>query len=276
MVYKKGTSSSQQELDKETFAYWQSMADKQRNENERLKAELEAAKSQQSQVFPEQTLPANLPHGNPQGQPSGMENYGNGNAQAQGKPPVPPTKPQRPKYFSRVEASSDDNSESARYLDEMDNWRSDMVQYNADVQAHNDRQRQAQWEAQQEAIKKQEMQKQMAAQQQAKMQYIANHLRKGYQATEEQVQGFFNEMSRQNSVSMDNLWKLYAMNHGIPIQNTAPIGGQQQEILQPSPEFLQQQQAQQVPSPMGILPANSPESAKSEVDLMMDTMLKME
>ena len=45
--------------------------------------------------------------------------------------PAAPEKPQRPRTFNREEAYSDPNSESARYLDELEGWRDDINEYNS-------------------------------------------------------------------------------------------------------------------------------------------------
>ena len=45
--------------------------------------------------------------------------------------PPPPERPSRPRNFSRSEAYSDPDSESARYLDAQDDWRAEMDEYNS-------------------------------------------------------------------------------------------------------------------------------------------------
>ena len=265
-------NSKQEELDKKTFSYWQSMADKSRNENERLKAQL--AQAQVPQV-PDQQLPSR----NPQGQFERKENVVE--PKEEQKFPEPPARPDKPRTYSRGDALTDDRSESAQYLDDMEQWRSDMVEYNAYRQRYNEIQTEKKWESQQDALKKQQQQRVAREQQTQQLNQIATTLRDGYQATDDQISDFMREMSRKESVSTDNLWKLYALNHGIPIQSsqqtTPQIGqSQQKNNNEPSPLFQQQSIAQQVPSPMGILPANSSESAKSEVDLMFDEMKRID
>ena len=45
--------------------------------------------------------------------------------------PPPPEKPVKPRTFNRQEAYEDSSSESARYLDEVDDWRDKIDEYNS-------------------------------------------------------------------------------------------------------------------------------------------------
>jgi len=89
------------ENDERRYQYWQSQADKLKNENAKLKESM----TQQPQAPVQPEAPA---------QPQ-VEEF-----------PPPPAKPQRPRNFSREEAYSDPSSESARYLDEHESWRDDI------------------------------------------------------------------------------------------------------------------------------------------------------
>ena len=73
-------------------------------------------------------------------------------------------------------------------------------------------------------------------------------------------------MSKPESLTMDNLVQLYRMQKGSgQTVQTQPTG--------PSETFNQQARAQQVPSPMGVLPAQQNESTVSAEDNIMDTMI---
>ena len=52
-------------------------------------------------------------------------------SQEQEEFPPPPAKPEQPRGFSRDEALADPNSDSAVYLDSVEKWRDDMMQYNS-------------------------------------------------------------------------------------------------------------------------------------------------
>ena len=92
--------------DQVRFQYWQSQADKMRNERDQLQQQFNhiatqqaAQPQQQAEVEPEIELPA------------------------------PPEKPKRPYNFSMDEAMTDPNSESAKYSREEQSWRDDMDDY---------------------------------------------------------------------------------------------------------------------------------------------------
>ena len=77
---------------------------------------------------------------------------------------------------------------------------------------------------------------------------------------------FINTMSKPESVNLDNLVQLYRLNNGGAAQQANPS--------QPSQEFKQMQNAQQVPSPMGVLPSGqSGADTRTAEDKIMDTMI---
>ena len=77
-------------------------------------------------------------------------------------------------------------------------------------------------------------------------------------------------MSDPSSINVDNLVQLYRLSQGQPVanQNTAT------PAPTPSADFQQVQNAQQVPSPMGVLPSGqgNADGRKME-DKIMDTMI---
>ena len=83
--------------DETRYQYWQSQADKYKNELDGLKSQQDAMQQQyaQQQVPVESAEPA-------------VEEF-----------PAAPPKPERPRSFSREDAYADPNSESARYMDEL-------------------------------------------------------------------------------------------------------------------------------------------------------------
>ena len=91
------------------YEYWQSQAAKKDNELNQMKAQQQQAMAMQQQQMMQQQQ-----------------------AQAQPAPeqfPDPPAKPKKPRNFSREEAYSDSSSESARYLDDVDEWRDNIEEY---------------------------------------------------------------------------------------------------------------------------------------------------
>ena len=237
--------STQAKNDERRFQYWQSEADRAKNENEQLKTQMQqmAAAQQQAQLAPVQQ------------QPEQPEEF-----------PPPPGKPTPPAGFNRAEALEDPNSVSASYLNELDEWRDNIVEYNALKSEY-------QTALVQEKIDNQEKQRvaeiqraQAYQQQQAKLTNVYNRVQGEYGLSAEEANEFVNTMSKPESLTMDNLVQLYRMQKG---------SGQQvaQQPQGPSPTFNQQARAQEVPSPMGVLPAQQTESTQSAEDTIMDSMI---
>ena len=224
------------------YQYWQSQADKARNENEQMKAELEQLKAQsQKPAAPE-------PEKQTVEEPEQF--------------PDPPEKPQEPAGFSREEAYSDPYSESAKYLNTKEQWRDDMTQYNTLRSEYNSA-------VQQQSIDNmnhQQQQQREAYEQYARQKAVMDNVRQTvgskYGADSDTVESFIKEMSKPEAISLDNLWKLYNLNHG-------------QKKEEPSPTFKQTQNVQQVPSPMGVMPSsNNQAGARSAEDIIMDGLIK--
>ena len=80
---------------------------------------------------------------------------------------------------------------------------------------------------------------------------------------------FIQTMSSPDSLTIDNLVQLYNLKNGgsqtIPNQGTpAP---------QPSGAFNQAARAQQVPSPMGVMPSSGNQDSRNAEDQVMDSMI---
>ena len=229
------------ENDERRYQYWQSQADKLKNENAKLKESM--APQAQAPVQPE--APA---------QPA-VEEF-----------PAPPAKPQRPRNFSREEAYSDPSSESARYLDEHDSWRDDISEYNTLKTQYDNALLQERFDnierEKTENIKRAEAYRAQQAQTNEVKQYVTGH----YGMNEEQANDFITKMSNPESLTVDNLVKLYQLNESGSVNNQNPA--------QPSDTFKQVQNAQQVPSPMGVMPSGqSNNDGRSMEDKIMDTMV---
>ena len=236
-----------QNNDDKRYQYWQSQADKYKNE-------LESMKSQQQQVREEvQHQVSTQPQ---QVQPEVKEEF-----------PPPPAKPQRPRTYNREEAYSDPNSESARYTDELESWRVDMDEYNS-------LQTQYQGAIMEEKLNKmqeervQDAQRQQAAQKKAQQaSQIKEHVMGHYGMSSNEAQDFMTKMSDPKSLNVENLVQLYRMQNS---QGNQPNTNQ----TVPSDAFQQVQKAQQVPSPMGVMPSGqSNADGKSFEDKIMDTMI---
>ena len=230
--------------DTKRYQYWQSQADKYKNE-------LAEAQNVQPQAAP--VVPA-VPQAVPQEQSDEF--------------PPAPDRPARPRTFSREEAYTDPSSESARYLDAKEDWDEQMVEYNGLQTQYQNAVLQEKFdnmENQRVDEAKRQQASQAAAKEQADIvKYVTGH----HGMSQEQAGDFMTKMSDPSSINIDNLVQLYRMQSGnaAPQQNVAPA--------QPSDIFQQTKNAQQVPSSMGVMPSGqSSNDGRSMEDKMMDTMV---
>ena len=228
--------------DDKRYEYWQSQAAQRENELSAYKAQVNQAVQAQRQQVQNNQAPA----------------------QQQEFPP-PPMKPDKPRSFSREEAWSDSASDSAKYLDDMDTWNDSINQYR-------DLRNQYDIAVVREGMEAQDERRRVAVAkraeynaEQSQKQGVYEHVQGHYGLTQEDAAGFVNSMSNPNSISMDNLVQLYRMNQGAPVN--APSQG-------PSDAFQQSKNAQQIPSPMGVMPGQAPESNRSDSDSIMDDLIK--
>tara|TARA_R100000353_G_scaffold51446_1_gene40798 strand:- start:2002 stop:2931 length:930 start_codon:yes stop_codon:yes gene_type:complete len=225
-----------QNNDENRYQYWQSQADKYKNE-------LDALKQQQSQAQPEA----------PVEQEADVEEF-----------PPPPEKPKRPRTYNREEAYADPNSESARYLDEVEEWRDNISEYNSLKTQYDNAIMQEKFENLEkervEAAKKQQASQQQAAQQAE----IKSHVMANYGMSEVETNDFMQKMSDPASITIDNLVQLYRLQNGNSAKGNEG----------PSPAFQQTKNAQQVPSPMGVMPSGqSNTDNQSFEDKVMDNLI---
>ena len=231
--------------DEKRYQYWQSQADKYKNELNAMKqAQQQPAQEQHAQQQPQE----------PVQQPA--EQF-----------PAPPQKPQRPRTFNREEAYSDPSSDSARYLDELEGWRDDINEYNtlkSEYQTALVEERFNSYEQQRVA----EAQRQQAAQQKAVQENeIKSHVMGHYGMQESEAVDFMSKMSDPSSITIDNLVQLYRLQGSGNAEGT-------QAPAAPSQAFTQTKNAQQVPSPMGVMPSGqSNVDGRTTEDKIMDKMI---
>ena len=243
---------TQPDNDEKRYQYWQSEADKARNEKQQLEGRLLALESQQA------SQPQAVQQTQQEPEP---DNYF----------PPPPSKPEKPKSFSREDAYADTSSDSAQYLDEVDGWRDDMDDYN---RLHNEfntalvEEERQKINTERDNIMRAEADK---VQYQEQMGDIANHLRTNYNASEQEVAQFVEVMDKPESVTVDNLFQLYRLQSGNQVQQQVPTSKPITETAK-NDSFEQMKRAQQVPTTMGVLPATGNTGGSSE-DSMMDSMV---
>tara|TARA_R110002020_G_C16161973_1_gene763460 strand:- start:181 stop:1119 length:939 start_codon:yes stop_codon:yes gene_type:complete len=229
--------------DDKRFEYWQSQAAQATNQMSDIQRQNQEL---QAQVNAMQAAPAK------EAEP--VEEF-----------PAPPERPNKPRTFNREEAYADPNSESARYLDEYEEWRDGMTEYNTLKQEYTVGQMQAKLDSQEQA-RQDEIQRQQAyTAQQQQMADVNTHLQGHYGFDGNDAQEFIQQMSDPNSLSLDNLVQLYRLQKGQ---------GQPQPNAGPSPEFQQTQRAQQIPSPMGVQTGQGGgNDARTDSDKIMDNMI---
>lgn len=229
--------------DVKRYQYWQSEADKARNENAELAKRLEALEAQASQPQPDDMEPI----------------------EEELTFPDPPAKPGKPAGYSRADALDDPSSESARYLDAVDKWRDDMDEYNRLHQQYTQavmvEERQKIQEEQKEALRIQAERETYNN----NMAQMKQHLQNNYQASDDEIAKFVEVMDDPKNITVDNLFQLYRMQNGN-------VGAQPMTQTAPNESFDQRKRAQSVPTPMGVVPGQSSSQPNSN-DSLMDSML---
>ena len=228
------------------YEYWQSQAAKKDNELAQIKAQQQQMMMMQQQQMQQQQM------------------------QAQPEPekfPEPPQKPNKPNSFSREEAYTDSRSESARYLDAVEEWRDDMQEYK-DLRHQYDLAVVTEKMQETEQQRHAEIQRQQHyAQQRQQLAQVNNLVQSKYGLNPDESKQFIQDMSSNQSLTMDNLVQLWRMKQG----QGAPVGQPVQNT--PSPTFQQTKRAQQIPSPMGVMPSTGQQTQGSTEDQIMDKMI---
>ena len=235
------------------YQYWQSEADKMksnleemRTQNDNLKDQLIA--SNQTQQVQQEQAPAEA-----------VEEF-----------PDAPEKPKKPSNFSRADAMEDPQSESAIYLDKSEEWRDDMDEYNRLYVEYQGAMLQAERETIVTEQREKEEHNKVQRERWEAMENVKRHISETHNVDDNVVADFIEKMSNPESVTLDNLWKLYQMEQGL---NVSPKVAPTQVPPQPSPEFQQTKNAQSIPSPMGVLPSSNEATNQSSEDAIMNDMI---
>ena len=241
--------------DQVRFEYWQSQAAKANNELNEVK-----------QYIPMMEHLKN----NPQLLNATQQNMSTPEPQQEDLTfPDAPARPDQPRLFSREEAYTDPKSDSASYLDEVDKWNQDMMEYNnlkmEFTQAKHDEQINAMNTQRQQAMQQQQAVQQEAAQKNEIKNYVgANFNLEMGGNNQGSSDHFIQWASNPENLTIPNLVKLYKLQYGVQTPTEAPV--------QPSAGFNQMKQAQQVPSPMGVMPSQGGTNV-NESDQIMDALI---
>jgi len=231
-----------QDNDEVRYQYWQSQADKMKNERDQLQQQFNQLATQQT---PAQTEPDPVEEPEPDF-------------------PDPPEKPQKPYSFSMDEALSDPSSESAKFVQSEQTWRDQMdeyknLQFEYQLAMMQDEREKLRTDRQAD-IQRREAEQKQAEQMNGVKQQVMNQ----YKVDSQVADDFVRVMSDPSSINLDNLWKLYASDKGY--------GSPQQPVNQPSGEFQQVKRAQQVPASMGVMPSQTRQNEGSVEDKIIDSM----
>ena len=232
-----------QENDEVRYQYWQSQADKMKNERDQLQQQFNHLATQQT---PAQTEPE------PEAEPE--PDF-----------PDPPEKPQKPYNFSMDEALGDPSSESAKFVQQEQGWRDQMdeyknLQFEYQMAMMQDEREKLRTDRQND-IQRREAETAQMEQMNGVKQQIMNQ----YKVDPQVADDFVRVMSDPTSINLDNLWKLYASDKGY--------GSPQQPTNAPSGEFQQVKRAQQIPSSMGVMPSQTGQNEGSVEDKIIDSMI---
>jgi hypothetical protein len=228
--------------DEVRYQYWQSQADKMRNERDQLQQQFNQVATQQA-TQPQQE------------------------AEVEPEPefPAPPEKPQKPYNFSMDEAMADPASESARFVQQEQNWRGEMdeyknLQFEYQMAMMQDEREKLRTERQND-IQRREAESQQIEQ----INGVRSQVMDKYKVDHQTADDFIRVMSDPSSVNIDNLWRLYANDKGL----SSP----QPQAKTPSGEFQQVKRAQQVPASMGVMPSQTGQNEGSIEDKIIDSMI---
>tara|TARA_R110002110_G_scaffold93458_3_gene243125 strand:- start:382 stop:1323 length:942 start_codon:yes stop_codon:yes gene_type:complete len=225
------------------YQYWQSQADKLRNERDQLQQQFNTIATQQAPQEQEQE-PEIAP---------------------EPEFPAPPEKPQKPYNFSMDEALSDPSSESARFVQTEQTWRDQMdehknLQFEYQMAMMQDERDKLQKDRQDDIQRRDAEQKQTE-----QLNGVRSQIMDQYKVDAQVADDFVRVMSDPSSISLDNLWKLYASDKGY--------GSPQRPANTPSGEFQQVKRAQQIPASMGVMPSQTRQNEGSVEDKIIDSMI---
>ena len=117
--------------------------------------------------------------------------------------PEAPEKPGKPTGFSREEAFSDPNSESARYIDSVDDWRDKMDQYNSLATQFQIAKMQEDSNKRWEKLDQEKKAMEARSQEMRTMQNINSYVQEKHGLSKEETQEFVRQFSDPNSINMD-------------------------------------------------------------------------
>lgn len=184
--------------------------------------------------------------------------------------PEAPSRPEKPRTFSREEALTDPHSESAQYLEEMDEWQRDMTEYQVKRTEALEQRIEREKQEQRELEQKRRQAQQQRAQEQKQLSQVAQYAQQQYGLSEDAAVDFVQRYSDPSSLNIDTMLKMYMIETGQQV----PTQSQQQ--YQPSQGFQQTQRAQASNRPLssqqGVnnVRAPQPDQGKALTDSLVE------
>lgn len=233
----------------DSYKYWQSQADKRQ-------AELDALKSQVADIEDVMPIARHLKRN-----PEIIQNLASQAPQETVNILEKPVKPKKPGDYDHSEALADPESDSGKYLSQREAYMDSMTDYMGELESAR--------------------QEELAIQQQAQMQQsrdnqVFNELQGKHGFSPSEANQFISEMSRPESLTLDNLVKLHKINTGQGVDTTQIS----QSVTQVSDKAKMRQQTLnsrkdklEIPRPIGVQPGASVQSSKSVEDNMMDSFI---
>jgi hypothetical protein len=219
--------------DPSSYQYWQSQADKRA-------AEVELLKSQVTELMKAQTPTPAEP------------------AKEETVKLERPVKPRKPADYDHSEALADPESESGKYLARQEQYMDSLTNYMESM----------------ESKRENELRQRMAEQETfSKNQRIMSDLQSKYSYTPQEASDFIEQMSKPDSLSLDNLVKLHRMGRQTTQQAPQVINQITPEAQQKQFIMNQRQEKLSIPKPIGVQPGANVQSSKSVEDQMMDSMI---
>ena len=191
--------------------------------------------------------------------PTAVNNIQNGAQEA----PIPedegfpdaPARPAEPHGYTREEAITDPSSDSAKYLNDLEGWRDTMTQYNQLASQYQVAKMQEVYDSKISDLEKVNLQREGAIRDQQAMTDARGYVSQNYDLGDH-LDGFIQEMSDDKSINMDDLVGYYKFKHGLT-QGPQAVATNVAQPPAPSRAFKQVQRAQSVPTPMGVMSAQS-------------------
>lgn len=251
--YQVETQQQQQPVDNDKirYEYWQSMADKERNE--RIALEKRLAEVETTQRLANQNNQA------PQQEPVQEETFPEFNIQAPSMP-----------------IDWNDPNETARYLREKAEYDNKFQLYTGYKTQWIESKFKEKLDAQQKAFNETQQQYQERMVMEQKVQGVVSEIQQKFGATREQAMDFVQKMSDNSQFNLENMWKFYqtsfAQHQPTGYQHQgyqAPYAYNQSYSPAPSPQFNQFQRAQSIPNTMGVLAQNQQKQPSSFIDELL-------